>query len=111
MTYNFKDHTKGDTFISPLFEVKINGTAVDLTDYSIRMQVRRSAAKTSAVVMEFSTVYDTIEIVDNKFKLKEGIIDVPVNSYVFDIEFTNTVTDVVKTWVKGTWKITEEVTQ
>ena len=115
MAYNIPAHTKGDTFLSPIFEVIVNGTAVDLDEYSIKMQVRRYAVKTSPVVIEFSKTDGTMEVVgastDGKFKIKEAVVDIPANTYKYDIEFTKISTEKVRTWIKGEWQITEEVTQ
>lgn len=114
-TYIFPNHTKGDTLLSPVFEVIINGSAIDIAGYNIKMQVRKGAAITSPVVLEYSTSDGTIEAVGEstagKFKLSENIVDIPVGTYKYDIEFEEITTEKVRTWIKGTWTITEEVTQ
>lgn len=113
--YNFEGHTKGDTYISPILELIINGTVVDLANYTIKMQVRRFAAKTSPVVIEFSTDNGTFEIVgastDGKFKIKEEVVDVPAMVYKYDIKFTNNITGKTRRWIKGNFPVIEEVTQ
>ena len=119
MTYNFPPHTKGDTFPGRTFEIKIktdpaditDGAPLDLTNASIRMQLRMSP--THPVSHELSTDNDMIIIDHNPllgvFQVKEQIIDFPANNYVYDIEISWT-SGKVKTYISGTWLIIQDIT-
>ena len=112
MTYNFRTHIKGDTYLGTSFTVTVNDLPQDLTDYRIRMHLRRSATPTSPLVLAFDTEDGTIEITDaaaGEFIIKARVIDIPAYTYRHDIEFTNP-DGVVRTWVSGTFPVEEEVT-
>ena len=112
MTYNFPEHTKGDTFLGAVFTMTSGGVAINLTGYRIRMHIRRTATQTSPLVLALDTEDETIEIHDaaaGKFRIKAQVIDIPAYSYVHDIEFTRP-DGQVRTWVKGRFTVTEEVT-
>jgi hypothetical protein len=115
MNYNLPDHRKGDTFLGVEFEVIVNGVAIDVADYDIKMQFRKTAGRISDVVLELSTDNDRLErlepTTDGKFKIVEWLVDIPAGVYVFDIQFTKLDDGGrIRTWIKGTWKILEEVT-
>lgn len=111
MRYNFPPHTKGDTFISPTFQVVLNGTPIDLANYTLKMEIRASVNSTP--VKTFTSA-DGLEIVgpttDGKFKITTTIIDIPVGKYLYDIQFTDTNSE-VNTWIKGVFKVIKEITQ
>lgn len=104
-TYNFPAAIKGDTYNDVEFTVnsKINNviTPKDLTGCSIRMWIVNKTTK--ATTLNLSTSNGKIVITDavaGKFKVVCGIVDIPVDSYIYDIEIKFT-TGVVKTWIKG----------
>jgi hypothetical protein len=112
MALNFT-HTKGDTFNEVAFEVKKNGTAIDLTGATIRMQLRKQYSDASAVLSLTSVGSAGITITNatsGQFKINAQIIDIEVFNYVYDIQFT-LVSGEVKTYVKGGFNVTPEVTR
>lgn len=109
-TYDFPEHTKGDTFSGVLFEVRLNDEVTDLTGYTIRMHLRKKVNDPSPTLI-YSTTDDSIDMANaavGKFLLKQKIVDVPAAQYVYDIEFSKG--GVIKTWIKGRWKIVPDVT-
>ena len=112
MNYNFKEHIKGDTFLPVEFQIKDGGSPKNLTDYRIRMHLRRSSTQTSPLVFAFDTDDGTIDIfdaADGKFRLTERVIDIPAFDYRYDIEFTSPA-GVVRTWIRGVFPVKPEVT-
>ena len=111
MTYDFPYHIKGDTFKGTEFEILSNALPVNLTGYRIRMHMR-SIATSTTILHAFDTDDGTIVINDaagGKFTLQPVVIDLPARTYVYDIEFTKA--GVVKTWIRGTWPIINDVTR
>jgi len=112
MALNFT-HTKGDTFNEVAFEVKKNGTAINLTGATIKMQLRKLYTDVSAALSLTSASSAGITITNasaGQFKINEQIIDIEVFNYVYDIQFTLS-SGKVKTYVKGGFNVTPEVTR
>lgn len=112
MALNFT-HTKGDTFNEVAFEVKKNGTAINLTGATIRMQLRKEYEDVSAVLSLTSVANAGITITNaasGLFKINAQIINIEVFNYVYDIQFT-LASGEVKTYVKGGFNVTPEVTR
>lgn len=112
MALNFT-HTKGDTFNEVAFEVKKNGTAINLTGATIKMQLRKQYSDVSAVLSLTSVGSAGITITNatnGHFKINAQIIDIEVFNYVYDIQITLSSGE-VKTYVKGGFNVTPEVTR
>ena len=112
MALNFT-HTKGDTFSEVAFEVKKNGTAINLTGATIKMQLRKQYSDTSAALSLTSVSSAGITITSasaGQFKINAQIIDIEVFNYVYDIQFT-LASGEVRTYVKGGFNVTPEVTR
>lgn len=112
MALNFT-HTKGDTFNEVAFEVKKNGTAINLTGATIKMQLRKQYSDVNSVLSLTSVGSAGITITNaasGQFKINAQIIDIEVFNYVYDIQFTLSSGE-VKTYVKGGFNITPEVTR
>jgi hypothetical protein len=112
MALNFT-HTKGDTFNEGAFEVKKNGTAIDLTGATIRMQLRKQYEDVTPALSLTSASSAGITITNaasGLFKINAQIINIEVFNYVYDIQFTLS-TGEVKTYVKGGFNVTPEVTR
>jgi len=109
-TYNFPEHTNGDTFSGVTFEVLVNDSALNLTDADITMQLKESAGGKSRA--EFSVANNKLEITDataGKFSFKEQIISICPKTYVYDIEILLPNGE-KRTYIKGSWKINCDVT-
>jgi len=112
MALNFT-HTKGDTFNQVAFEVKKNGTAINLTGAVIKMQLRKLYTDTTAALSLTSASSAGITITNasaGQFKINAQVIDIEVFNYVYDIQFTLSSGE-VKTYVKGGFNVTPEVTR
>jgi hypothetical protein len=112
MSLNFT-HIKGDTFDQVAFELKINNVAVNLTGAVIRMQLRKNANESTPALSLTSASSAGITITNaalGQFKINKQIIDIPVFDYLYDIQFTFSGGD-VKTYIKGNFDITSEITR
>jgi len=112
MALNFT-HKKGDTFDEVPFELKVNTVAVNLTGAVIKMQLRKFDNTSTAALSLTSASSAGITITDataGKFKINSQIIDIDAYTYVYDIQITLS-SGVVKTYVSGTFNITNEVTK
>ena len=112
MALNFT-HTKGDTFNEVAFEVKKNGTAINLTGATIKMQLRKCYSDVTSALALTSVSSAGITITGasaGQFKINAQIIDIEVFNYVYDIQFTLSSGE-VKTYVKGGFNIIPEVTR
>ncbi|NBX74989.1 MAG: hypothetical protein EBQ92_00335 [Proteobacteria bacterium] len=113
ITYNLPDHIAGDTWDGiPSVTVQLNGSARNLTDALIKMQVR--LAIDSPVVLELSTRNSLITILQpvsaGTFSVPSQIIDVPTGKYIYDIKIIFN-TGEVKTEIGGSWFIAPHVTR
>ena len=105
-------NTKGDTFDEVAFQIKINGVNASLTGATIKMQLKERYCINNAVLSLTSVASAGITITNaasGQFKINKQIIDIPVRNYVYDIQITFS-DGTVKTYVKGNFNITEEVT-
>ena len=112
MALNFT-HTKGDTFSEVAFEVKKNGTAINLTGATIKMQLRKNYSDVSpalALTSVSSAGITSTGASAGQFKINTQIIDIEVFNYVYDIQFT-LASGEVRTYVKGGFNVTPEVTR
>lgn len=103
---------RGDTFKGLTFEFLLNGSPVDLTSAIIRMQVKKKASDSEAV-LEFLTSNNTLVITDainGVFQLPESIIEAVPKVYVYDVEMTLNTGRVI-TPFNGNFEVTEDVTR
>lgn len=104
-TYNFSDHINNTTFPGVAFSVVLNSVALDLTDASIEMIIKRND---SIPVLTLSTAAETIIITDainGIFQVKEQIISLPFNGlYSYDMIITFP-SGKIKEYIQGTWQI------
>lgn len=103
---------RGDTFDEVLFELKKDGTAIDLTGATIHMQLRKAAG--GPVFLNFTSVgSEGITITDaaaGKFKINSVIINLEANVYLYDIEITFASGE-VRTWISGQFTILNDITR
>lgn len=110
-TYNIAAHRRGDTWGGLAMTVTVNGSVVDLTGCSIRMQCRKKY--TPIKVYELSTASGDIELTDPTngiFTILPKIVNFDASAYNYDIQFTFP-SGLVRTYVAGTWTINQDITQ
>lgn len=79
------------TFKEVLFNFKINGVNVDLTDYVIEMKVRKEYQ--GKIYLDFTSVANAgitiTDAVNGNFKINTQIINVDSYNYIWDMKFTD----------------------
>jgi hypothetical protein len=110
--YNFQDHKKGDTFKGITFRITKNGETLDLTNATIKMSLKKD--KSSIVsVLDLSTINTKIIILtpatSGAFQIPPQIISVPAATYYYDIQLT-LASGEVSTYIEGSWKILQDIT-
>jgi hypothetical protein len=108
MGLNFS-HYKGDTFDQVEFEMKLNGSPVNITGSTIIMELKTGANSSSEtpVLSLTSVASNGITITQptlGKFKINSQVINIPVGYYNYDIAITFADLS-VKTYVTGQFKI------
>lgn len=103
---------RGDTFDEVLFELKKDGTAINLTGAIIHMQLRKAAG--GPVFLNLTSAGSAgITITDataGKFKINSVIINLEANVYLYDIEITFASGE-VRTWISGQFTILNDITR
>ena len=102
---------RGDTWNGAIFEILLNGSALDLTGATILCQLKKNKSDNTAVV-EF-TELDGITITDapnGVFRIDETIINVVPKAYYYDIQVTLQDGTVI-TPVDGTFTVSEDVSR
>ena len=102
-TYDFPDHEKGDTYEGSTFTVLVNGVALDLTDATISVKLWGGSDTYTLTTTDGElTITDAANGV---FTVDEQVINFNARTYCHEFTFTLS-TGAVKTYIKGTWKIT-----
>jgi hypothetical protein len=107
--YNIPNQKQGDTFKGREFEVIINGSPKNLTNTAIRIDFRKDK-KTGEVQksLAVSTGITKTDALAGKFKIDAFLMDFPVGTYYYDVEFNDS--GVITTYFEGSWTITQDVT-
>jgi hypothetical protein len=114
MTYNFPDHISGDTWtgISSI-TIQENGSAVNLTDCDVFIQIRSDRNLASPVFLEMSSYNNRAGVSIPSLgviSIPSQEIDIPTGDYVYDLQI-NFPTGEVKTYLKGNFKILPHTTR
>lgn len=94
--------------------IKVSGTALDLTDFTARMQIRSSHAATSTVA-DLTTANGKIVLggtAGTVTLLLSATVTAAITAgtYVYDLELVDTDGEPLR-WVEGTVTVTPEVTR
>lgn len=117
MVYDFPSHISGDTWdgVSSI-TILSQGLPIDLTDCNIALQVRSVNSVASPAFIEFSTIDDTILIIEplsGIISIPPRIVDIPVGRYNYDLQvtFPTLPNAYIKTYLKGEWEILATTTR
>ena len=113
-TYNIPTQYNGDTFEQVTFNFYTTsaeaGNEIDLTNATPKMDIRRDNVR--GKVVKQLTIGDGLEWVnqaDGQLRTTAFLIDWGGGKYVYDLEITYSATN-VQTYVKGSFNVTEDVT-
>ena len=103
-----KDLKKGDTYLGAEITLDIT-PAIDLTGATINMWLRKDKKDNPKVALKLSTTNSELTITaPTIFQINEQKIPVNAGFYYYDMEVTFA-SGRVKTYVEGTWLITEDI--
>lgn len=101
---------QGSTYSNIITVASSTGTALDLTNYTVASQIRKSYGSSTAYNFT-ATVYNAIE---GKVRLQLTSTQasaIPAGRYLYDIEITNTTTSAKTRILEGIVVVTPEITQ
>lgn len=116
MTYYPAEHEikclQGATF-NPIYVSKIDGTAVNYTGYSGKMQVRRYQNSLSDLIFTFSTALGNLSLTSGGYVAPTATATetsvFPVGNFFYDIELTSPDSTVIR-HMQGVFTIDGQVT-
>lgn len=108
-------HISGDWWngMGPI-TVKINGDALDLTDTSIKMQIRKTRKPNEPVLAEWSTEDGTIEIVtaaSGIFTIKGRALVLPGGNLFSDVQIVMTDSKIYTIIPEIVWNVIADITR
>lgn len=100
---------RGDTFKLTMNITDSSNVAVDVTQYSFRMEVKTSSTAEPTIV--FSNI-DFEKSSDGTLVIKKSATDMilPSRAYLYDIEVTLNSDLTVQTWITGTLIVNQDIT-
>lgn len=114
MTYNFPKHIAGDTWdgISSI-TILSQGSAINLNNCEVSIQVRSWQNLASPVFFEFSNLNNSILIIqpnNGTINIPPQIVDIPTGLYKYDLKVKFPIGN-IKTYLKGDWEIIPSITR
>lgn len=106
-TYDIICNKRGDTWKGLTFTVDINGTVLDLSNYTIAMQVKNSSNRI-LLNLTIGNGITMVDAVNGVFRIDPVITPNVIGTHRYDIEFTNS--GVVSTYVEGKFSINTDIT-
>lgn len=91
----------------------VTSTPMDLNNTTITMQIKINATDDSPV-LQLSTTDNTVTITDatnGVFKINPINISLDAGMYYYDIQFNFAASNKIKTYMFGTFNVTQDVTQ
>ena len=103
--YDFSDHVRGDTYNGATFTVTVNSVALDLTGASISATFKKDNFTYTLSTGNGLTISDAA---GGEFQVDEQVINWREGKYRYDITFTLS-DGSIKSYIYGTWNITEKI--
>lgn len=111
-SYSIPAHVSGDTWGGiPSIVITINGSPPTNNVVSAKIQFRKSAG--SSVVLTLSSDEADITIVDAvnwELRVEKKVVTLCAGTYLFDLQTIDADGD-IKTFLKGSWEILEDITR
>ncbi len=109
-TYNLETTITGDTFNQVSFAVAPNGSPLNLTGYTIKLQIRNTYTSTAVKSLEIGSGITVTNAAGGVFRIDAFVVDFAAGTYVYDIQLTSS-GGVVKTYIAGEMVILNDVTR
>lgn len=107
--------TRGDTWNGIATTIVRNGVPLDLTNATIKMQLRKSAGECN-YSLEFSSLSTTenvisiVEPLSGRFTVEPQVINITPRTYVYDCEI-KLADQTIITVLRGEFSITQDITR
>ena len=105
-------HIKGDTFEAVNFQMLVNTIPLNLTGATLRMQLRKEYG--GVVFLSLTSVASAgitiTTAASGLFRINKQIINIDAANYIYDIELIKA-DGTVKTYISGSFSITNDVTR
>jgi hypothetical protein len=100
-----------DTYSGVEFTVLVNNVALNLTGYTMKMQVRKRYGDIAVITIDTTKGLTITSAAAGKFKIDSQIFSVAIpDTYLYDIQFTDLDKN-IKTYISGNFTIIGDVTQ
>ena len=108
--YTFPAQYRGDTHDGTTFTVNVNGSPYDLTNVTITAKFRKDSKTGPELLSVTNGAGITVSnAAGGIFDLDPFIVDFPPGTHYYDIQFVQA-DGVVKTYIKGTMTVEQDVT-
>lgn len=109
MIYNFPTHISGDTFDGVQFTMNLNGVPMSLTDVAIKCDFKKKNTSQLVLSMQVSSGITITDSAAGEFRINAFDVNLEPGNYEYDIQFTFPSLS-KKTYIKGDWTITKQIT-
>lgn len=108
--YNIQTY-KGDTYAGVQFEIKVNDVILDLSDYEIKMQIKKKPTDIDALLtLEIGGGLELVtDGTDGMFKINPFDVTLDAGVYLYDIQFTS-IDNIIKTYISGLFEVIQDIT-
>jgi len=111
-SYNIRAK-KGDTFVSPIFQIILNDVVFDLSDVEIKITLKKSPSQEIPILIfeensEAGNFVEKIDAVNGRFLFTTKELNVEAGSYIYEARFTKA-DGTVKTYFAGKFMIYDDV--
>lgn len=111
-SYNIKAK-RGDTFVSPIFQIILNDVVFDLSDVEIKITLKKSPSQEIPILIfeensEAGNFVEKIDAANGRFLFTTKELNVEAENYMFEARFTKA-DGTVKTYFAGKFMIYDDV--
>ncbi len=111
-SYNIRAK-KGDTFVSPIFQIILNDVIFDLSDVEIKITLKKSPSQEIPILVfeensEAGNFVEKIDAANGRFLFTTKELNVEAGSYIYEARFTKA-DGTVKTYFAGKFMIYDDV--
>lgn len=99
-----------DTYGGVSFEIIVNSNPLSLVGSSIKMEVRKNRDDNPIITLTNGNGITITDAINGKFEIDEQILSGNPDDYNYDIQIT-LASGKVKTYIKGDFTITGDITQ
>lgn len=102
---------KNDTFLMDLVFTNDDTSAIDLTEYTFKMQIRRRKDATASLYTFSGSGSFPIQTANGALRIYSDAIDMRSGSYLYDLQATHISSGQIITWLMGSFIINDDVTE